>query len=685
VDVARLATDRGTGGRTASAKTAFLLAFLAAPQLFSEPSPTFSEKIYPVLEKAGCRNCHKVDGVASATRLHFPEEGSSPARIDAFGKSLVELVDRQNPANSLLFQKPTLRIAHTGGERIRKSSAEEAALRSWIDYLAGLQGPELAAALRYRQDEQRGYGVAAQAVLRRLTHAQYNNTVRDLLKDNSDPASMFPPEDYVNGFKNQYEALSVSPILADAYSRAAERLAASAFRRGDSRGLIPCKPASETDAACRTQFIQTFGRRAFRRPLERREVAVQEAIFKREKTFLAGAQAVIETMLQSPSFIFWLEQSPNPKWAPYAEASRLSYFLWATMPDENLLECAARGELDTPEGVGRIARRMLADPRAKAGVDEFVSEWLRFDRVMTASRERRLFPLFGRELAKSMTEEARRFIGDLVWNDRNFMEAFTANYSFINSDLAAVYKVPPPARDFQRVDFPAEAERAGLLGQALFLTLSSKPDDTAPTGRGLFVREQFLCQQVPPPPPGVDTNLPPVEQSKPITNRERLAMHTTNKMCAGCHNLIDPIGFGFEKFDAIGMRRETQKLLFFTGHSAAGEERAKPTEINLELNTKGWIAGISASEFTSPRGLGEILARTPQCQECVVKQVFRYMAGRMDTPADRPVLSQALEDFRKSGYHFKELIITLASSTESADSRSVRADSRSVKHVANHN
>ena len=413
-------------------------------------------------------------------------------------------------------------------------------LRSWVDYLASLQGPELAEALRYRQQEQRGYGVTPKAVLRRLTHAQYNNTVRDLLKDASDPASAFPTEDYVNGFKNQYEALSVSPILADAYSRAAERLAANAFRRGDSRGLIPCKPSSETDAACRTQFIQTFGRRAFRRPLDPAEVAVQESIFKAQKTFLAGAQAVVETMLQSPSFIFWLEQSPKPKWSPYAKASRLSYFLWATMPDDDLLQRAGRGELDTPEGVETITRSMLADPRAKAGVDEFVSEWLRFDRVMNTSRERRLFPLFGRELAKSMTEEARRFIGDLVWNDRNFMEAFTANYSFINSDLAAVYKVPPPARDFQRVDFPENAERGGLLGQALFLTLSSKPDDTAPTGRGLFVREQFLCQQVPPPPPGVDTNLPPVEQSKPVTNRERLALHTTNKMCAGCHNLIDP-------------------------------------------------------------------------------------------------------------------------------------------------
>jgi hypothetical protein len=646
-----------------------LLSFAAGALLLPGQQISFSDKIYPVLEQAGCRNCHNVEGVASPTRLHFPDEDAAKARVEAFGKSLVEFVDRRNPGNSVLLLKPTLRIPHTGGERIPKGSPEEAALKSWIGYLAKLSGTELAEALRYRQEDAGGHGVAPKVVLRRLTHSQYNNTVRDLLKDNSNPAGQFPPEDYVNGFKNQYQALSVSPILAEAYSRAAERLAANAFRRGDSRGLIPCQPVSDDDAACRSKFIQTFGRRAFRRPLEAEEIAWHLAIFKSEKKFLDGAQAVIETMLQSPSFVFWLEETPNPKWKPYAKASRLAYFIWDTAPDDALLDSAARGDLNTPPGIERVTRAMLDNPKARDGVDEFVSEWLRFDRVMTASRERRLYPLFSRELAKSMTEESRRFIGDLVWSDRNFMEAFTAKYSFINSDLAAVYKVPPPARDFQRVELPPEAERAGLLGQASFLTLSSKPDDTAPTGRGLFIREQFLCQQVPPPPPGVDTNLPPVEESKPVTNRERLAMHANVTMCAGCHNLIDPIGFGFEKFDAIGMRREKHKLLFYPNLTGVAARRAKPKEIELELDTKGSVAGLPSSEFTSPRQLGELLARTPQCQECVVKQVFRYMSGRQDTPADRPVLNQALEEFRKSDYRFKELMVALVKSREFPVSR----------------
>ena len=641
---------------------------VAAASLASARPAAFSDKIYPILEKAGCRNCHNPEGVASATRLHFPPEDAEKGRVEAFGRSLVELVDRETPAKSLLLVKPTQRIPHTGGERIRKGSEEETALTSWIGFLARMSGPELAEAREYRRREAGGYGSAPQVVLRRLTHRQYDNTIRDLLKDLSSPAEQFPPEDFVNGFKNQYQALSVSPILAEAYGRAAERLAANAFRRGDSRGLIPCKPASETDAACAGQFIRTFGLKAFRRPLESEEQTRYLAIFRSEKSFVAGAQAVIETMLQSPAFLFWLEETPNPKWKPYAQACRLSYFLWDSTPDDALLASAGRGELNTPDGIERTARRMLNDPKARDGVDEFVAEWLRFDRVLTASRERRLYPLFNRELALSMTEEARRFIGDLVWNDRNFMQAFTAPYSFINSDLAAVYKLPPPPRDFQRVEFAPESERAGLLGQALFLTLSSKPDETAPTGRGLFVREQFLCQQVPPPPPGVDTNLPPVEESKPVTNRERLAMHTTNQMCAGCHNLIDPIGFGLEKFDAIGARREKHKLLFYPNLTGVAARRSKPKEVDLELDTKGWVAGLPESQFTSARELGELLARTPQCQECVVKQVFRYMAGRQDTPADRPLLSRVLEDFRKSDYRFQELLISLIKARESSDS-----------------
>jgi hypothetical protein len=639
---------------------------------------SFNDQVYPILDKAGCRNCHNPEGVASPTRLRFPDEGVSRLRLEAFGKSLVELVDRQAPEKSLLLLKPTNRILHTGGERIVKGSPEEATLRAWIARLRAMPPAEVTRALEYRKEEAAGRGKPPKVVLRRLTQVQYNNTVRDLLKDATNPAAAFPPEDYVNGFKNQYEALSMSPLLTEAYAAAAERLAAGAFRRGDSRGLIGCTPASDSYSTCRTRFIETFGRKAFRRPLEREEFQRYEEIFRMQPSFLGGAQAVIETMLQSPSLVFWLDETPNPKWKPYATASRLSFFLWNTTPDEALLESAANGELDTAEGVERVARRMLDNPKAREGASEFIAEWLRFDRVMIAARERRYFPLFSTELAKAMTEETRRFVSDLIWNDRNFMQVFTASYSFVNSDLAAVYKVKAPARDFDRVEFANDTGRAGILGQASFLTLTSKPDDTAPTGRGLFIREQFLCQQVPPPPPGVDTNLPPVEEARPVTNRERLAAHTTNKMCVGCHNLIDPIGFGFEKYDAIGMRRENHKLLFYPPGASVAARRAEPKEVDLPIDTKGFVAGLKDSQFTSPRELGELLARTPECQECVVKQLFRYMAGRQDTPADRPLLGNALQVFRNSDYRFKDLMLYLAKSRDVSSAR------RSADVASNH-
>jgi hypothetical protein len=621
---------------------------------------SFSKTLYPALEKAACRSCHNPDGVASATRLQFPEPGASPEQVEAFGASLVELVDRNRPEESLLLRKPTNRVPHAGGERVKQGSADEGILKAWIQRLTKLSGDELARALKYREEKVEGAGHTRPTVaLRRLTHSQYNHTIRDLLGDQSAPANQFPPEDFVNGFKNQYQSQNLSPLLVEAYSAAAERLARNAFQGGDRRGLIPCKPS----AACRTRFIREFGLKAFRRPLDPDEQKRYEELFRRETDFFKGAQLVVEAMLQSPHFLFRLEETSNPKWKPYATASRLSYALWDSMPDAALFESAARGALSTPQDVEAAARRMLDDPRARQSLDEFVSQWMRFDRLLTASKDRRRYPGFNRESAVAMTEEARTFIADLVWNDRNFMDAFAADYSFINADLAAIYGLPAPAKEFDRVKFAPESERAGLLGQLLFLSLTSKPDDTSPTARGLFIREQFLCQHVSEPPPGVNTNLPEIAEAKPQTNRERMREHVTNPSCSTCHNLIDPIGFGFEKFDAIGARRDKFKLLFF-GDDEEGDRRARARTVELEMDTAGYVAGIPDSKFTSPRELGAVLARSPQCQECLVKQYFRYTVGRMETAADRKLIRQVFDDFKKSQFRFKELMISLVRSRE---------------------
>jgi hypothetical protein len=643
-----------------------LLAWTAAGQT----SP-FSDGVYPVFKNAGCPTCHNSNGVASATRLHFPDASASTERAEAFGRSLVRLVDLKHPEESLLLMKPTKRVAHAGGERIKPGSPEEAALIGWIRVLVAMPADELAAALKYDEAGPEA-GVRQGAVLRRLTNSQYNNTVRDLLGDQTAPADQFPPEDFVGGFKDQYDAQNLSPLLQEAYGTAAEKLAQNAFRNGDPHHLIPC----EAGRACRDRLVREFGLKAFRRPLDEGERRRYLSLFNREKGFIAGAQLVVEAMLQSPNFLFRMDEAANPAWKPYAAASRLSYSLWDSMPDTALMAAAARGELSSPRQIEAAARRMLQDPRAHQALDEYVSEWLRFDRILNSSRERRRYPKFSRETAVAMTEEARLFVADLVWNDRNFMDTFSADYGFVNADLASIYGVPAPAQDFARVMFPPQSERAGLLGQALFLSLSAKPDDTSLTGRGLFVREQFLCQHVPPPPAGVNTNLAPPTEAHPQTNRERMSEHATNPTCAACHNLIDPIGVGFEKFDAVGARRDDYKLVFYAAHQ--GGSHKPPKSVNLTMDTKGFVAGIPDSNFSSPRDLGMILAKTPLCQECMVKQYFRYVTGRMETPADFPLIRKVFEDFRQSNFRFQELMISLVRNRESL------IDERNTYVASNH-
>ena len=621
----------------------------------------FSRSLYPVLENAGCRGCHNPDGVASATRLHFPEETAPAARIEAFGKSLVALVDRAHPTESLLLRKPTQRIPHTGGLRIPPGTPEEKLLLAWIDRLSHMSDAEAAAAIRAGRPEAAAADTAP--LLRRLTHSQYNHTIRDLLGDESNPADQFPLEDFVNGFKGQYQAQSIGPLLEEAYSVAAEKLARNAFRGGDTQGLVPCKPSSPADAACRDKFIRAFGLKAFRRPLTVAEVGRYAKLFageaQRSRDFLRGAQMVVEGMLQSPGFLFRVDNSSQ--WKGYAAASRLSYLIWDSMPDDALFRAASAGELDTPAGYEKAARRLLADAKARRSIDEFTAEWMRFDRVLTAVKDRRTFPQFTPELALAMTEETRRMVHDAVWNDRNFLGIFSAGYSFLNSDLAALYGLPAPAGEFERVQFPAASDRAGVVGQGSFFTLTSKPAESSPTARGLFVREQFLCQHVPDPPPGVNTNLPPVSEEKPRTIRERLGEHVTNPMCAGCHNLIDPIGFGLEKYDAIGRRQDKERVTIMPTRA---ERDKKPVSFDLPIDTSGRIAGIANSEFSSPKELGTVLAASAQCQECVVKQLFRYAAGRLEMPADRQVIRRSFERFRDSQFRFKELIIALATTMQ---------------------
>jgi hypothetical protein len=505
-------------------------------------------------------------------------------------------------------------------------------------------------------------------LVRRLTHAQYDNTVRDLLGDYSRPAERFPPEDYVDGFKNQLTAQNMPPLLVETYSTAAERLALNAFRIGDINGLVPCKPSAFSDAKCRDAFVRRFGLRAFRRPLTDDEVKRYAAVFaeqaKVNRRFLDGARVVVEAMLQSPNFLFHVESGPDGTFNDYDVASRLSYLLWNTMPDEALFAAAAKGELRTAEGRERAARRMLEnEPRGREALDQFFAEWLRFDRVVNAVKLRNRYPAFTPELALAMAEETRTLLHHLVWKDLNFMEALTADYSFLTSELAEVYGVPAPADQFDIVKFPANTRRAGLLGQGTFLASTAGPTDTSPTARGIFIRERLLCQHVPPPPPGVITTLPdPLVDQKPKGRRQLMVEHVENPTCASCHRLMDPIGFGFEHFDAIGRWRE-QEMIPVPGRGGGGG-RGGPPPIPLEIDAQGEIAGLPNSAFSGAKEIGALLANSPTCQECIVRQMFRYSYGRLETSADEATIDRIYEQFKGSGFKFRSLLMALVQSPE---------------------
>jgi hypothetical protein len=323
------------------------------------------------------------------------------------------------------------------------------------------------------------------------------------------------------------------------------------------------------------------------------------------------------------------------------------------MPDQILFDAAAKGDLRTEAGREAQARRLLADPKAREALDEFFDQWLRFDRVLNSSKESRRFPEFSLEMAQNMVEETRRLLDHLVWNDRNFMELFTAKYAYLSADLASLYKLPAPSEQFALMNFPANSPRAGILGEGSFLAANAGPTETSPTQRGIFIRDQLLCQQVPPPPPNVDTNLPEPTEDKPLTRRQRMTDHVTNPLCASCHRLMDPIGFGLESFDALGRYRAHETILI---ESPTGK-RSLDKKIDLNLDTTGEVAGIPNSNFSDAKQLGSILAGSRVCQECIVRQIFRYAYGRMENSADEETIHKLSEDFRNSGFEFKELLM----------------------------
>jgi hypothetical protein len=495
------------------------------------------------------------------------------------------------------------------------------------------------------------------APIRRLTRVEYNNTIYQLLGDTSRIADRFPPDEEAGGFDNQAAVLVVSPLLAEHYLSAAEELAA-AHAPALMQRLARCQgPASA--AACEADadaFIRDFGRHAYRRPLTDDEALAHLGVFRDGAALgdtpdspVTGVEVVVQAMLQSPHFLYRVEfgaETPEHgdvvALTSYEIASRLSYLLWNTMPDAALFEAADADQLRTTAQIEAQARRMLATPRAREAVKNFHRQWLHLDdiqpQISANGKSATIYPDYYGGLPMLWQQETEAFIDYAVFEqDANVDALLTAPYTMMNAELAEFYGVSgPTGLEFVRVERDP-ARYAGFLTHAGLLALLAKPDRSSPIHRGKFVREFLLCQ-VPPPPPDVVPEAPTVDESK--TTREQFSQHSTDPLCQGCHQMMDPIGFGFEHFDGLGRYREQ--------------------EWGLELDARGALLATDVDgPYDGVAELAALLATSEQVKTCVATQWFRFGYGRTETKADACSMTDIQTAFAASDYDIKELIVAL--------------------------
>jgi hypothetical protein len=481
--------------------------------------------------------------------------------------------------------------------------------------------------------------------LRRLTRGEYDRTVHDLLGDGRGLARAFPQEEIEHGFDNSAELRSVSDVLSEGYVAAAEQLSVAAVTRLDT--LVGCDPARAGEPACLDKLLDGFGERAWRRPLAPEEREHLKKVFSDSRTtgFSDGAQAVIEVMLLSPQFLYRVELGVAVAGADYARlshfemASRLSYTLWGTMPDEALFAAAEARHLGTRAEIAAQARRMLDDPRAADMVTGFAGQWLQLAKLADSEKDVTVYKSYKPELLTLFQQETESFVQNVWKSDARLSTLLTAPYTFVNGPLAQFYGITGITGDaFQKV--PAEAgHRAGLLTQASLLAANAAPDQSSPVHRGVFVREQLFCNDLPPPPPEVNANPPALDPRQ--TTAERFAAHRADPKCAGCHELIDPIGLGFESFDGIGLWRTT--------------EGSKP------VDTHGNILGTDvAGPFNGALELSDKLARSQDVSSCMVTHWFRFGNGR-DVSTDDACTVETLTGAFQGG-SMRDLLLALVQS-----------------------
>jgi hypothetical protein len=494
----------------------------------------------------------------------------------------------------------------------------------------------------------------------RLSHRQYDNTIRDLLLLPADakPSSQFLSDPPVAGFDNNAAALVVKDRLGRDYRRAAESLAEQVTAPDKLATLLPCQPEGD-GSACASQFIAQFGRRTFRRALTASELASYNGFYAQGAglydvgtSFEQGVRFVVEAMLQSPHFLYRIELSDTIEsgvkipLTGHEVATRLSYMLWNSGPDDLLLTAADNGELTTAAGVEAQARRLLADPRSEDPVRDFHAQWLDLRKLSNLQKNTDVFPNYKPEMAGAMAEETQRFIRQVIFELNGDYEALmTAPFTYVNADLASIYKLDGIGPEFQEVTLDP-LQRGGLLTQPSMLATHAFPHLSSPIHRGAFMQSQILCNPPPPPPGDADLNLPPVE-GEIKTTRQQVEAHTESKeYCAGCHKaIINPPGFAFEHYDALGQWRDLEN----------GEV----------IDSASSFFGKYGTEFVFTDAIDMIgqIAVSQDGQRCYLTQWFRYGFARGEQPVDRCTLDELHVALTGEGYNIQELLVALTTTT----------------------
>jgi mono/diheme cytochrome c family protein len=419
------------------------------------------------------------------------------------------------------------------------------------------------------------------------------------------------------------------------------------------RRILSCHPQARDEERCARTILTALARRAYRRPATDADIQTLQTFYERGRrggSFDAGIEAALQRILIGPDFLFRLELDPagTAPGTPYRIsdlelASRLSFFLWSSIPDDRLLDAAARRSLSTPAVLEREVRRMLADPRSKALVENFAAEWLQLGDLRNVVPDPDVFPEFDENLRAGFSQETELFIGDQIHDDHSVTDLLEANYTFVNERLARHYGIPDVyGTRFRRVEL-TDARRGGLLGQGSVLTITSYPNRTSPVLRGKWLLENILGTPPPPPPPDVPALKDKGANGQRQSVRQRLEEHRRNPVCATCHSQMDPLGFALENFDAVGAWRTEDD-----GRTTVDATGALP----------------SGDRFDGLPGLRTLLlARREQFVSTVAERLLAFAAGRGVEYYDRPAVRAIMREAAANHYRWSSIVLGIVKST----------------------